>query len=640
MSSIDYYSEPGVFNACDPWYVPASGPPVGLVPNQPSLAAQNTLVLQTIINIAQAFIDQSQSYGATILIPGHNVVPEPVGTPTVSDGGSQYFFSIPAAGEPVITIEDNWPIRFLGTGSTTLTIVADEAGNFGHFFSIQTGGSVTLPGHEKPIKLGDHRGGMTFEDLYFTYPNTADGTGYAALYITPQGVENLRVLRCVFLDCPIGIDIQQGLFSSITQCLFEYKHNSGVAISIGNTEPGMLGGFGKQVNILGNVFYSDHSNADAIQTALQVYGVDHLKVTDCRIDSYNNGILIQPGPGRNAVHCTFANVAVFVGTDSHDNLGSPLTIQPNPHNDAEGTISVSQVSFTSCSFEMGQGATPAGGAPGITIDASYGLVDNVRFVSCFSTQWPGPGLSINGASGNATNIEVVGGFFSGNQFGTVAGVDSCGIYVGEATGVRIVGAACVGLYQVVTDGGNAPSDTQSYGIILDPGAADILIDGCDIRTNAVAGILVNPGAANVLIDSCNLIGNGSAGVSINAITGAVQNVSIRGCNVTGYSAYNAAIAVGATGSNAHTVAVTDCIGYNDQAVGGTFSVPLNSAFHAYDRGYYGPATLYVPLSGSTSNVKVGATNTGLTSGSFVLAPGVAGEIIGFSGTVTIVMVGQ
>jgi Right handed beta helix region len=633
--SIDYYSEPGVFNACDPWYDTGSGF-VGLIPNSMPDAAQNTLVLQVIIDIAQAFIDQSQSYGATILIPGHDIVPGPVG-PGGPDHGSHYYFSIPDTGQPVITIQDNWPIRFLGTGSTHLTMIPDADGNFGHFFSLQTSGTVIVG--DEPIKLGDHRGGMTFEDLYFTYPDTADGSGYAAIYVTPAGTLNLRVLRCVFLDCPIGVDIQQGLFSTITQCLFEYKHNSGVAISIGNTEPGMSGGFGKQVNILGNVFYSDHSNIHAVQTALQVYGVDHLKVADCRIDSYNNGIMIQPGPGRNAVHCTFANVAVFVGTDSDDNLGSPLTIQPNPHNDAGDTISVSQVSFTSCSFEMGQGATPASGVPGINIDASYGLVDNVRFVSCFSTQWPGPGLAINGAPGNATNIEVVGGFYSGNQYAD-EGNPSCGIYVATAAGVRIIGSGCIGSYQVVTDGGNNNSLVQSYGIYLDSGAEDVVIDGCDIRLNGIAGIKINGDVEEIIIDGCNLTDNVTNGIVIDAASTSVTNVFIRNCDVTGYSLYSVAIDVLTSGSNAHTVQVTDCAGYNDQGVGGTFSVSFNVSFHAYDRFYYGPATLYVPLNATTSNIKVGATNTGLTSGSFVLAPSVAAEIIGTPGSITFSMVGQ
>ena len=181
------------------------------------------------------------------------------------------------------------------------------------------------------------------------------------------------------------------------------------------------------------------------------------------------------------------------------------------------------------------------------------------------------------------------------------------------------------------------------GIYLDSSVANVLVSSCQATAgNAVAGIHVEGGVSDVIIDSCDVSGDTVTvnGIVVNAATVAVSNVFIRNCNATGYSAYSSAIDVLTSGSNAHTVAVTDCAGYNDQAAGGTFSVLFNSPFHAYDRFYYGPATFYVPLNASTTNVKVGATNTGLTSGSFVLAPGVPGEIIGGSGAISIAIVGQ
>ncbi len=625
-----YYSQPGIINAADQLVLYGSSY-VGLVADDFSSATaqQNTAVLRGLVELANNSCAPSPpSYGTTILIPGHS---EPLGMagPSLPDVGSTYYFQKPNpdTATAVIPVSCNWPIRFLGTGSTVLAPLEDAVGGvFSDFFEVITSG----PG------MGDHTGGITFEDLYFLYPSIDFATTAAAIHVPAQGAENVRVVRCSFVDAPTGVQIEDGLQASIMQCKFQYKHNVGTSVILGDTIPGMMGAAAKQVYIAGNTFYADHSSKKG-STGIMIYGVDHVAVVDTRIDAYTYGIKIIPGPGRNALHCTFTGVTLYPGVDADNNSGTALTVQPT-----NGTAVVQAV-FTNCAFEPGNSFALSGtnlGGPGIIVDGTNGLVDNIRFVSCYSTRWAGPGLQI---IGGATNIEVVGGFYGGNNYshGGYATSQPYGIYVGDSVGVRIVGANCKGQYQWITIGTDmGATDQQDYGIYIDDGATDVLVAGCDIRTNAVAGILVNPGAANVLIDSCNLIGNGSAAVSINAITGAVENISVRGCNVTGYSSYNAAIEVGATGSNAHTVQVTDCAGYNDQAVGGAFSVPLNSAFHAYDRGYYGPATLYVPLSGSTSNIKVGATNTGLTSGSFVLAPGVAGEIIGFSGTITIVIVGQ
>lgn len=627
-----YYSEPGIINAADLLYYNGTAY-VGLIANDPSpsTAQQNTLVLRYLISLANAGCGvYPPSYGTTILIPGHSI---PVGISGLTgDVGSTYYFQKPNpdTAPAIIPIACNWPIRFLGTGSTVLALLTDNDTQMSDFFWITTSG----------VGAGDHTGGMTFEDLYFLYPHIDFATSAAAIHIPQEGAENVRIIRCSFVDSPTAIQVEDALQVSVMQCKFQYKHNVGTSVILGNTTPGSSGASAKQVYIAGNTFYADHSSQKG-NTGIVIYGADHVAVADTRIDAYTYGIKIIPGPGRNALHCTFTGVTLYPGVDANGNSGTALTVKPT-----NGTAVVQAV-FTNCAFEPGDSFTLSGldvGSPGIIVDGSEGLVDNIRFVSCYSTRWAGPGLQI---VGGATNIEVVGGFYSGNNFtDEYSTYQPHGIYVGDAVGVRIVGTSCKGQYQWIVIGTDKGATyRQDYGIYVDDGATDVVIAGCDIRENGKAGIFVNGGVEEVLIDSCNVTENGlvattPAGIVVSAASTPVTNVFIRNCDVTGYALYSDAIEVLTSGSNAHTVQVTDCAGYNDQAVGGAFTVALNSPLHAYDRFYYGPATVYIPTSGSTSNIKVGATATAFTSGTFVVAPGVAVEIVGFSGTIPVVMVGQ
>jgi hypothetical protein len=154
------------------------------------------------------------------LIPGHS---EPVGAagPGGTDFGSTYYFQkpYPDTETSVIPVNCNWPIRFLGTGSTVLSLLEDESGSgFSDFFEVTTEGS------------GDNTGGMTFEDLYFTYPPITGTLTTAAIHIPAEGAENVRVVRCAFVDCPNGIILEDGLQASIMQCTFQYQNNVGTEV--------------------------------------------------------------------------------------------------------------------------------------------------------------------------------------------------------------------------------------------------------------------------------------------------------------------------------------------------------------------------------------------------------------------------
>ena len=112
-------------------------------------------MLRGLIALANAMCDNTSgaTYDTTIVIPGHSTPPG-----TAGDGGSTYWFAKPNAEKVIIPLSCNWPIRFLGTGSTILAVTADSntpVGEYGDFFEIQTGGSVG------GVKLGDNTGGLT-----------------------------------------------------------------------------------------------------------------------------------------------------------------------------------------------------------------------------------------------------------------------------------------------------------------------------------------------------------------------------------------------------------------------------------------------------------------------------------------------
>jgi hypothetical protein len=123
-------------------------------------------------------------------------------------------------------------------------------------------------------------------------------------------------------------------------------------------------------------------------------------MSDCDIDSYYYGIVIQPGAyGSSAVHLFFDNVTVNVGTSLPDSgpQGSAVVIAPLA-SAGEVPLCVGQVVFTSCAFEYGASSVSTA-APvyngGVYINGSAGVIDTVRFVSCYSARWPMPGLTVD-----------------------------------------------------------------------------------------------------------------------------------------------------------------------------------------------------------------------------------------------------
>jgi len=610
---MPYWSEPGVFNVLDPWVYVSSVGYTGLVANSSGDAAQNTAVLQGIIELAQGYAAvggscPSEHFGAIILFPGHSVVPEPVNNEAgATDEGSVYFFESPNpdSNAPAIDIDCCWPLLFKGTGNVKLIMYAEDVSdNSGDMFSILTAGP-------------DNTGGITFEDLTFAYSPTNQippTITWSAIHTIPSspgadtgGAQNVRIVRCAFEDCPIGVWFEEALQTSILQCTFTWSSNVGIAIMLGDGANGK--GSAKEVYIAACVITGAGDTTPPGQTAIQIGGADHVRVEDCQIDHVTNGIIITPGAGPgtpldagsypplNAVHLSFTGVNVYGSTTEGDMspIGIGVLIQP-----ATEYEHVAQVVFQGCTFEMGEYTTPTTSGPGILVDGQgASIVDSVRFVSCYSCRWPGPGIKI---IGGATNCEILGGTYAGNSYPDTS--DFWGIYLSDCTGVRIVGACCVGMFEYVTLQTQIESYQQAVGIYIDEGSKDVIVDSCDVTGNSQYGIVVN----------------GSVG--------AVTNIFIRSCNATGYSGYNTAIYVDGTGSNVSTVQITNCAGYNDQ--GATLHspsvVPPTGTFYNTTFSYYGPIVVYVWGNTATVTMTLQGIATGLKSGGFTLGPNMSAAI--------------
>jgi hypothetical protein len=627
------YSQPAILNVLDLWYYNGSAY-VGMQANNPSVAQQNALVLQQIIEYAQTTnCDQTATYGAIILFPGHDTLVDPTVGGTGDDDGSTYYIATQPGKAYVAHIECNWPLLFKGTGSTKLSMVVGESTPGGDIFYVDTGNGNN-----------DNTGGVTFEDLTFVYPggiSTAEALEqWAAIHLPGGGdsaAQNVRVSRCIFEDCPLGIWAENALQLSVLECLMEFRSsgNVGTCIILGDATSGDAA---KEVFITDCLFAA--GKAPNGSTAIQILGSDEIFVEDCHIDGFTDGIAIVPGPtGHNAVHLHFSGCTVYTGVDGSDtpNLGRCCIIQPQPDTSGSepvpGVAQVGEVIFTGCIFELGASVTeiPGTTGPGILVDATYGAVGLIRFVSCQSTRWPGPGLEVTGnptgTNLQPANIEVLGGIYAGNLEGGTLSSPSCGIYLDVVQGARVSGASCVGsYYKIVIDSTHsAESPQQEYGIYIDAGASSIIVANSDCRNNSEAGIYVEGGASDVIIDACDLRGNGTNGIYVDASTTAVTDVFVRNCNARGSWAYNAAINVSGSGSNASTVQVTNTAGYNDQGVTLHTAMPTSgTAFYSYSfaNTYYGPVEFYTqPGLGTISMIFVDGQLTGLKQGSFFLQPG-------------------
>ncbi|MBV9233940.1 MAG: hypothetical protein JO030_07855 [Candidatus Eremiobacteraeota bacterium] len=545
------YSQPGIINALD----------YGMVPNDRTIAVANAQALQAAINAAQANCAAANdaSYGATVVIPSNDTVPS---GPSKGNGGVYYIAAAPMLTYAVL-ISCVYPLLITGTSNgTKLVMTGPQGGNYGDVFVV---GNNTR-------NKDENIGGVSFQDLQIFYDTGA--TSGAAIRITTDS-QNVRLFRMVLDSCPVGVALDESLQVSIMDCVIWYSINPGTAVTLGTTTSGQIA---KETYIAGCVF---ESSGSLTGTGLSIINADEVRVVNTRIESFQQGIAIT-SPVLYCLHLFFENVSVFTYNASESStLGAALLIQPS------GRGSVLRAVFVGCQFGSTENQTNYTG-PGIFIDQSNtsGVIDQIRFVSCWSSGWTGNGMQING---NVGNVEILGGYYSCNGQGPFAPTTPIGIYLsssGSAApfGVRIVGAACNNsVYSNEGAGGYLPT-TQKVGISLPSGAKNVFVRQCDLTGNRTAGLQA--------------------------------------------------------ASPDKTVQVIDCAGYNDQATPlASTAPPPNQTFYSYTyNNYAGPAAFYVS-GGSAVKVIIDGIDTGVSQGGFTLGPGES-ALLKYSSAPEFTMVGK
>jgi hypothetical protein len=442
-------------------------------------------------------------------------------------------------------------------------------------------------------------GGTTFQNLQIAY--ISGSTAGAAIHV--MGAQNVRVQRVVFTDCPKSVWFEGSLQGSMFECTAVNDVNPGTVVTLGDTNTQTSQGL--ETYIAGCSFRTNSHSG----TAVQLYSAEHLRMVNTRIDGYLHGILITPGiqmvMGQTEFHgnikkCHFENVSCFPFNDplhpAPSTEGVGLSIQP-----ANGRY-VEELWFANCEFTPPEAGTAYAGA-GILVDpvngpGGGGLIDQVRFVDCYSCLWHGPGMNIVGGS----NIEILGGYYSCNGVPPIPPLSPlAGIALTmSASGVRITGAAC---NNSVSVRGVMQASSQEIGVYIAGSSSSVRIQGCDLTGNLQYG-------AQVL--------GPSSGTSL------PTNVFIRDCDFS-----NSATALHVSGLVSN-VQVTTCVGYNDQATPLSTAAP-SGPFNGLTYGYYGPVAFYAS-GGTNVTVQVDGHTTGLVSGGFTLAPGEsAAFVVGIGG---------
>lgn len=530
----------GVFNVTDPKW--------NISPNNGS--ALNRANLQTLIS---TLLDSSP------------------GSPTGGNGGTIefpsigiYTFSGPAIviGRDLSNNKQPYAIIIQGDGQGSEAAPILQKTDGGDFFQIDNS--------TQPPPYDDHVGGVTFRDLQIDY-STVQTSGSAIHSVNGQ---NVRIFRCVFQDCPKAVHFEQCLQGAMIDCtvLYPTPTVAGVALTLGNQTSGNSA---VETYVAGCIF--NCKNFPTGSVGIEIYNVEHARIMNTRIEGFNQGIVIAPG-GFNVRKVHFGNVSCFPNSASAS-VGAAVLIQPS------GGNWVAQVTFAECELDGPDGTTHYTGG-GVVIDpingsGGGGIIDQVRFVDCHVCKWPGPGLLILGgssATAAASNIEVVGGYYSLNGSGPTPGLPSAGIAViGGSTGpsgVRITGAAC---------------------------------------NNSVFDVPPGGGTGEFLP------GNQAYGISI----AVAQHVFVRACDLRG----NVTQAVTTSGTLTD-LQISECPSYNDQGQQLHNTIPASGfTFGGYTYGYYGPVEFYTaPQQATINSITVDGHTTFLTSGSFLLQPGESAAI--------------
>ena len=415
-------------------------------------------------------------------------------------------------------------------------------------------------------------GGVTFQDLHIQYVTNFTG---AAIHVVNS--QNVRLLRVVLHDCPQGVYFEESLQGSMIDCTAIYPSAAvtPTCVTIGHPSGDNSG---IETYIAGCTFRNDNNTG----IAMQIYNAEHVRVVNTRMEGFQQGILITPaGAHQNVKKVYFGNVGCFAES-SQAATGAGVLIQP------QNGRWVAQVTFDSCELDAPDNGTSYLGG-GVIVDplngpGGGGIIDQVRLKDCHVCKWPGPGLIIyggnNSSNATASNIEILGGYYSLNGGNPSSCLPSAGIAVFGGTngpqGVRITGAIC---NNSVWD--NTPSPPI-------PGSGEFL------PATQHYGMWFTTSAQNVFVRGCDVTGNKTQGLLFSSFTGTA-------------------------------IQITDCPGYNDQASPLATSAP-SGPFNGVTFGYYGPVAFYAS-GGSSVTIQIDGHGTGLASGGFTLSPGESAQFV-------------
>lgn len=431
----------------------------------------------------------------------------------------------------------------------------------------------------------DNIAGIVFQDLHIKYDSSLiapAGQPVAAIHAA-KDAENVRVFRMVFIDCPSAVFFEGSQQNSMLECTVVGGTNIDACVVLGSDPYQAI-----ETYIAGCLFRSKHNGI-----GVRIHNTEHVRILNTRLEGFQYGIYIQPKG--TSFRNYFANISAYQ-TGNNGTLGGAVAIVPQTGGTVKETV------FVGCDFGAADTAGTNYTLGGIYVDASNGIIDTVRFVSCQSIKWPGPGLQI--VSG--TNIEVIGGQYSSNgqlTSGSGSSPYQYGIAItGPATNVRIIGASCAGSALGLS--------AQQYGIYVSNGCTHVLVRDCDAVGNVQYAMFIGKGGGT-----------------------APDYVYVSDCDFTGYATGHT-IQFDHPGSN---VKIVNCAGYNNRLIVVTSTLPVGS-FSGPGLGYYGPVTFYIS-GGSIAQIAVDGNNTHLTSGAFTLEPEESAQIT-YSGSPTFLMIGK
>lgn len=188
----------------------------------------------------------------------------------------------------------------------------------------------------------DNITGIVFQDMIISYKNaTGSGSGNG---ITAQH-GSVRLQRVLLDEVPgVGVWFQNGSHSSIIDSFIRVEAvSSATAIRVGdNTAKNS----GIEIFIAGTTLGAYNTSG----TGIVVYGAEHLRMVNCRLEGWTNSIIIEPHNGtENSRKLYFGNVSCF---------SSEAALQIIPANNAYAT----ELWFAQCEFGPGNQLTDYAGA--------------------------------------------------------------------------------------------------------------------------------------------------------------------------------------------------------------------------------------------------------------------------------------